>query len=103
MQLKPSHSGATFHKSRARLTVEKGRAKLVHELRAGSEEQGKREQGSKDCHQNFQNKGFSLKIEFFMIEFFFFKNFSENLDLLPFVQGSLQPSELEETTKKFTF
>jgi hypothetical protein len=47
-------------------------AKLVRELGAGRGEWGaeKKRAGSRDCCQNFQNKGISQKIEIFIIDFF---------------------------------
>jgi hypothetical protein len=59
---------------------------------------GKKRAGSRDCRKKSKNRQISPKIENFTDVNFQNSNFSENYDLLPWVQKSLLPSEIEEST-----
>jgi hypothetical protein len=59
---------------------------------------GKKIAGSRDCRKKSKNRLISPKIENFIDISFKNSNFSENYDLLPWVQKSLLPSEIEEST-----
>jgi hypothetical protein len=59
---------------------------------------GKKRAGSKDCHKKSKNRNFAPKIENFTDVNFKNSNFSEYWDLLPWVQKSLLPLEIEEST-----
>jgi hypothetical protein len=59
---------------------------------------GKKRTGSRDCRKKSKNRNFSPKIKNFTDVNFKNSNFSENYDLLPWVQKSLLPSEIEEST-----
>jgi hypothetical protein len=64
-------------------------AKLVREPGAGSEEWGK-ESGKQGCRKKSKKNKNPPKIKKFTDLFFNNYNFSENLDLLPWIQESLQ-------------
>ena len=68
-----------------------GQMKLICELRARSWEQGKRERGVGIVVRN-------PKIKTFTNVNFKNSNFNKNYDLLPWIQKSLLPSEIEEST-----
>jgi hypothetical protein len=53
--------------------------------------------GSKDCNKKSKNEKIPTKIENFIDVNFKNSNYSENLDLLPWVQKSLVPSKMEES------
>jgi hypothetical protein len=67
--------------------------KLVREPGAG-----KKKAGSRDCRKKSKNRKISPKIKKFTYVNFNFLNFSENYDLLPWVQKSQLPLEIEEST-----
>jgi hypothetical protein len=71
-----------------RLDLRMGRTKLVREPGTGS----------RDCSKKSKNEKNWPKIEFFADVYFKNSNFSENLDLLPWVQKSLLLSQIEEST-----
>jgi hypothetical protein len=54
--------------------------------------------GSRDCHKKSRNKKIPPKIDSFTNGFFKKCNFSENSDLLPWVQNSLLLSQIQEST-----
>jgi hypothetical protein len=58
----------------------------------------KKRAGSMDSRKKSKNRLISPKIEKFTYVNFKNSNFSENYDLLPWVQKSLLPSEIEEST-----
>jgi hypothetical protein len=64
-----------------------GGTRLARELGAGSGEQGagKKRAGSRDCSKKSRNGKNGPKIKSFADEFFEHSNFSEYLDLLPWV------------------
>jgi hypothetical protein len=56
---------------------------------------GKKRVGSRDCRKKSKNRKISPKIANFIDVNFKNSNFSENYDLLPWVQKSLLSSEIE--------
>jgi hypothetical protein len=72
--------------------------RLARELGAGSGEQGKRERGVGIVVRNPEIDKFHQKLNFFLMFLFLKSNFSKNLDLLPWVQKNLLPSEIKEST-----
>jgi hypothetical protein len=72
--------------------------RLLCERGAGERGVGILRAGSKNYCQNFINIGIPLKIEILMADFFKNSIFGEIYDLLPWVQKSLLPSKIEEST-----
>jgi hypothetical protein len=60
-------------------------------------ENGEKRVGSRDCSKKSKNKTIPPQIEVFADVYFKNSNFSENLDLLPWVQKSLLLLEIEES------
>jgi hypothetical protein len=68
---------------------------------SGEQVAGKKRAGSKDCYKKSQNKKIPPKIKKIVYIFFLNSNFSENLDLLSWIQESLQSSKMEENLVTF--